>query len=392
MEALATLLAETTGLTGVPHIVWMIIGGLTAAGIATAVMGVTPLLLVYVERKVSAHVQDRLGPMRTGFHGLLQTLADAFKLLFKEQIEPEQSDKLLFVLAPGVVFMGAFAALAALPLGMGITAADLNVGLMYILAMTSVSVVGIIMAGWASNNKWSLLGAMRSAAQIVSYEVPASFGVLTAVVLAGSLNMGEISAAQSGGIWNWFVFQSPFGFLAFVMLFIAGLAETNRVPFDIPEAESELVAGYHTEYSGMRFAFFFMAEYVNMLIVACLGAVLFLGGWNGVLPGEPVFAGIPWLLAKVAVLMYVIVWLRWVLPRLRVDQLMTVGWKVLVPLTMVTVLGAAVQVLSPPSTQIVFRIVAWAMTGVVVLISIRAWRQTAHVPIRKKELASRAVA
>ncbi len=296
---------------------------------------------IWVERKISAHMQDRLGPMVVGgWHGWAQSIADAIKLLMKEDIVPKLADKKLFVLAPMIVFGGSFAAYAALPFGRNIVASDLDIGLFYILAITSIVTVGIIMAGWASNNKWSLLGAMRSAAQIVSYEIPVGLGVLTVVMLAGSLNFQVIVGAQDGGFWNWYGFplRNPFTFIAMVITFVATLAEVNRTPFDIPEAESEIVAGYHTEYSGMKFAFFFLAEYADMFLVSALIVLLFLGGWNGPLGGIIPLPGVVWFLLKVLLLVLVQMWMRWSLPRLRVDQLMYVSWKVLTPVAFADIL------------------------------------------------------
>jgi NADH-quinone oxidoreductase subunit H len=299
------------------------------------------LSLVWLERKVSAHIQDRLGPMYVGgWHGWAQTLADTIKLLLKEDIVPESTDKTLFKMAPFIVFLGAFAAFVVIPFGASSYVTDLNIGILYVIAMGSLSVVGIIMAGWASNNKYSLYGGMRSAAQIISYEIPAAIAIMTVIIPVGSLSMVDIVNAQRGGIFHWFVFRNPFIFLAFFVYFIASLAEVNRTPFDIPEAESELVAGYHTEYSGMRFAFFFLAEYANMVLVAAIGVTLFLGGWTQVLPGTTqIIPGPIMFFLKALVLIFAQMWLRWSLPRLRVDQLMYLSWKVLLPLSFVLVLG-----------------------------------------------------
>jgi NADH-quinone oxidoreductase subunit H len=307
-----------------------------------ALLCIAVLFLVWLERKISAHIQDRLGPMYVGgWHGWAQTLADALKLLLKEDIVPEATDKLLFKMAPFIVFLGAFAAYVVVPFGVSSFVADLNIGILYVVALGSLSVVGIIMAGWASNNKYSLYGGMRAAAQIISYEIPAAIAIMTVIIPVGSLSMVEIVDAQKGGIQHWFIFRNPFTFLAFFVYFIASLAEVNRTPFDIPEAESELVAGFHTEYSGMRFAFFFLAEYANMLLVTCVATTLFLGGWTQVLPGESqLLPGPIMFFLKAFAIIFVQMWLRWSVPRLRVDQLMYLSWKVLLPISFVLVLGA----------------------------------------------------
>jgi len=307
------------------------------------------LFAVWWERKISAHMQDRLGPMRTGgWHGWSQTIADILKLIQKEDIIPTAADSTLFKLAPYVVFAGSYAAYAAIPFSAAYVGAEINIGLFYILAISSVVVIGLLMAGWASNNKWSLLGAMRSAAQIISYEIPVALSVLAVVMVVGTFDLQEINRAQGGWFWNWFVFQKfPLLFLAGVIYFVASLAEVNRTPFDIPEAESELVAGYHTEYGGMRFALLFLSEYANMFAVSAIAATLFLGGWNspfGDFLSGP-WWGLFWFLSKGMAFIFVQMWLRWTLPRLRVDQLMYVGWKVLVPFSFAIVLGVGVWVL-----------------------------------------------
>ncbi len=322
------------------------------------IMAVVPLLwivpyalfAVWLERKVSAHMQDRLGPMRVGgWHGWSQTIADIIKLIQKEDIVPGPADKKLHFLAPWVVFIGSYAAFAAIPFSSAFIGSNVNVGLFYVIAVSSLVVVGLLMAGWSSNNKWSLFGAMRSAAQIVSYEIPTALALLSVVMIAGTLNLQEINQAQAGAFWHWYLFQKfPFVFVAFLIYFTASLAETNRTPFDIPEAESELVAGYHTEYSGMKFAIFFLAEYANMFAVSAIGATLFLGGWNspfGEFLSGPVW-GVFWFLSKGMFFVFVQMWLRWTLPRLRVDQLMYVSWKVLTPWAFACILGVGLWMMA----------------------------------------------
>ncbi len=285
--------------------------------------------LTYVERKVIAHVQLRLGPMRVGWHGLLQPIADGLKLFLKEDIIPDKADRVVFVLAPVMVLVPAFVVYSVLPFSATFYITQVNIGLFFILAISSLGVFGIVMAGWASNSKYSLLGALRSAAQMLSYEIFLGFAVIGPLMLAGSLNMQEIVRAQSD---VWFVFYQP---IAFVVFFIAALAETNRVPFDLPEAETELVAGFHTEYSGMKFAFFFLAEYANIMVVATVGVTLFFGGWDG--PDFIPLPGFVWYVIKLAAMIFVFIWLRATLPRYRYDQLMRVGWKFMFPLVMANI-------------------------------------------------------
>lgn len=313
-------------------------------------ISVGPILYVYAERKISGFMQDRLGPMRVGPYGLLQTIADTIKLLFKEAIFPAGVDKVLFVMAPCLVVLGAFLPFAVVPFGLRLQAVDLNVGVFYVAAVSSLSTVGLIMAGWASNNKYALFGAMRSAAQIVSYEIPAVMTLLVPVMIVGSLSLQDLVAAQSGGLQNWLLFRYfPLMPAAFLIFFTAGLAECNRTPFDIPEAESELVAGFHTEYSGFFFAMFFLAEYTEMFVMSATASVLFLGGYLAPHPAlqaiGPFGLGWFWLISKAWFLVFVMMWLRWTLPRLRVDQLMHVAWKVLLPMAfaLVVVVGGFVM-------------------------------------------------
>jgi NADH-quinone oxidoreductase subunit H len=334
------------------------------------------VLGVYAERKVSAFIQDRMGPMEVGPYGAFQLIADLVKLLQKEDIVPGLADKPLFRLAPWLIFTAIFTGYAVLPLSPDWRGSGAQVGVFFLLAIVSLDVLGILMAGWASNNKYSLIGAMRSVAQIVSYEIPLGLSILCAVMLSQSLDLGEISFQQGiyggenylfglralgidvsgvGGFLTWNVVRMPLFFLAFLIFFIASLAECNRAPFDIPEAESELVGGFHTEYAGYRWALLFLSEYAMMLLVSLLGAVLFLGGWNTPFPnlgpirlaewtsGAPGtlwgnVTGLFWLLAKAYFLILVQMWVRWTYPRLRVDQLMHLCWKVLTPAALLLVL------------------------------------------------------
>ncbi|TWR24673.1 NADH-quinone oxidoreductase subunit NuoH [Mucilaginibacter achroorhodeus] len=321
---------------------------------------------VYAERKVSAFIQNRLGPMETGKYGTLQVLADMMKMAQKEIIIPAAADKILFVSAPVIIFIGVYLGFVALPWGPGLIPANINIGLYYVFAIISIETLGILMAGWGSNNKYSILGAMRSAAQIISYEIPAGFSIIAVVMVAQTLNLQDIAMQQGvlsveqvkffgfwdvthiGGILSWNVFKAPHLLVAFVIYFIASLAESNRAPFDIPEAESELVAGFHTEFTGLQFALVFLAEYSMMFLVSMIGVILFLGAWNTPLPniGAAKLAdwttgagwGILWILIKSLGLVGMQMWIRWTLPRLRVDQLMNLSWKVLTPLAFLCML------------------------------------------------------
>jgi NADH-quinone oxidoreductase subunit H len=310
------------------------------------------LVTIYLEMKVAAHVQDRLAYMRTGWHGVLQPIADFIKLLQKEDIISVAADKKLFILAPYIVFMGTYAAYAAVPFSGIFIGANIDLGAFFIVAISSLVVVGILMAGWASNNKWSIFGAVRSAAQMISYEIPTALAVLVAVMITGSLNLQDVTKFQEGGIQNWLIFGgplpllqkiliTPFTFITFLVLFVASLAEVNRTPFDLPEAESELVQGFFTEYSGMRWALFYVAEYANMFLVAGVAVALFLGGWQspfGSFLSGPIW-GLFWFVMKGMVLVFFQIWLRWTLPRLRVDQLMYTSWKVLTPFLFVCIIA-----------------------------------------------------
>ena len=331
------------------------------AGIFVAVVPLLPLVLVLAERKVSARFQNRTGPMRVGPWGTLQTLADGVKLIFKEDFIPPQGDKLLFLLAPYIIFACSFAVFAAIPFSEGILVSDFNIGIFYIMAISSVIVMGVIMAGWSSNSKWSLLGSLRSAAQIVSYEIPLGLSILTVVMLVESLSMQEIVASQSNGVFSWLIFRTPFAFIAFFIFFISSIAEVNRTPFDLPEAESEIVAGFHTEYSGMRFALFFIAEYANMFAVSAIAVTLFLGGWEGVLPGYDILGGFPGFVMKSMALVFLMMWLRWTLPRLRVDQLMNLCWKYFIPIAFFNILGTGIWGLIFPEDTLISTAISCAI-------------------------------
>jgi NADH-quinone oxidoreductase subunit H len=356
-------------LAGLPPWLGILLAALVPAAAAITFMALGPLVYVYAETKIAGFMQDRIGPKRVGPHGMLQTTADAVKLLFKEAIFPAGADKLLFVLAPCIVNVGAFLPFVVVPFGRNLQAADLNVGVFYVFAVSSLSVVGLIMAGWASNNKYALFGAMRAAAQIVSYEIPGVMVLLVIVTLVGSLSLQEIVQAQTGGLQNWFLWRYfPLNLIAFLIFFTAGMAECNRTPFDIPEAESELVAGFHTEYSGFFFAMFFMAEYTEMFVISAVASVLFLGGYLAPLPFlqsvGPIGLGPVWLVLKAWSLVFVMMWLRWTLPRLRVDQLMYLAWKVLLPVAMALVVVVGGLALWKP-TQYGFpwdRWVGWPIT------------------------------
>lgn len=342
---------------------------LTYVLVATALFAFTALFTLfalYSERKISAFIQDRIGPMEVGKYGTLQAFADIIKMLQKEFIIPTAADKVLFILAPIVIFVSVYLGFAALPWAPGLIPSSLNLGLFYIFAILSIETLGILMAGWGSNNKYALLGSMRSVAQMISYEIPAGVALISAVMIAQSLNLQEISIKQGilttenvyflgiwevksvGGLLAWNIFQAPHLILAYIIYFIASLAECNRAPFDIPEAESELVGGFHVEYSGLRFAFIFLAEYSMMFLVGMIGVVLFLGGWNTPLPniGPAKLAlwtsgmgwGIFWILIKTLAVVALQIWIRWTLPRLRVDQLMSFCWKVLTPLAFLCML------------------------------------------------------
>ncbi|MEI6172867.1 MAG: NADH-quinone oxidoreductase subunit NuoH [Bacteroidota bacterium] len=331
---------------------WAVVVEMTIIGIVVLLFyALVGLFLVYAERKVCAFMQNRVGPNRVGPYGFFQTIADLFKLLMKELVYIKNADKLLFNIAPFIVIIASFMAIAAIPFAKGLHAIDFDIGILYVIAVSSLGVVGILLAGWSSNNKYSLIGAMRSGAQIVSYELSVGLSLVTIIILAGTMQFSAIVEGQANG---WFIFKGHIpAFIAFIVFLIASTAETNRGPFDLAEAESELTAGFHTEYSGIKFAFFFLAEYMNMFIVASIAATVFLGGWmpfhvggwagfNHIMDFIPPFI---WYIGKTFFVIWVMMWFKWTFPRLRIDQLLTLEWKYLLPINLVNILIMAFIVL-----------------------------------------------
>ncbi|HFD86727.1 MAG TPA: NADH-quinone oxidoreductase subunit NuoH [Gammaproteobacteria bacterium] len=348
METLASLLDFLPeGVVAVILILIKIVAILVPVMVAVA-------YLTLAERKVIGYMQIRIGPNRVGPKGLLQPIADAVKLMFKEIIIPANANKFLFILAPALSLVPALAAWAVVPFSQTMVLSNINAGLLYVLALTSLGVYGVIIAGWASNSKYALLGALRSAAQIVAYEIAMGFALVGVLMAAGSLNLGEIIDAQKGGLHHWF-FIPLIGL--FLVYFISGVAETNRAPFDVAEGESEIVAGFHVEYSGMAFAVFFLAEYANMILIGALTTILFLGGWlspfEGILPasvfeipvlGSLLGGGVHWFVFKTAFFLLLFLWFRATFPRYRYDQIMRLGWKVLIPVTLVWIFGEGIAI------------------------------------------------
>jgi len=358
-------------------------GALVVFGFILPIAGITS----WLERRVWARMQSRIGPNRVGPQGFLQWLADGLKNLLKEDVIPTAVDPRLFRIAPYVVVVGFVAAFVAVPFGGTLIIADLNIGILYITAATSLVVVGILMAGWSSNNKWSMLGGIRSATQIVSYEIPAGLAIFPVVLLSGTLSMQGIIKAQGWQPWEWHMFHSPFTLASFLLFFVAALAEGNRTPFDMPEAESELVAGFATEYSGMRSLLFFLAEWGNLYLIGALVATLYMGGWQ-----VPAFTENTTLLTiaqfltiflKAYFWVFVAMWIRATLPRVRVDQLMTLCWKYMVPIGLVSVLGTAVLMVAAPQGLLPLRL---AMFGLVVLVVLNFFRRVAYHLRRAKGL------
>lgn len=345
MQQLADSLIDGGFLSGLPreagYVLVVAFFAFVMLSFIMTVAGVTS----WLERRVWARIQSRIGPNRVGPQGALQWLADGIKNIMKEDIVPTAADAPLFRAAPYLAMMGFFGAFAVVPFADGLIIADIDIGILYLTAVTSLVVVGILMAGWSSNNKWALLGGIRSAAQIISYEIPAALAILTVVLSTGTLSMQGIIRAQGAAPWNWFLFQSPFTFVAFFLFFVSALAEGNRTPFDLPEAESELVAGAFTEYSGLRSLLFFLVEWGNLYLIGAICTALFLGGWrvprftdNGLVLG---LAQVATFFLKAYFLVFVAMWIRATLPRVRVDQLMTLCWKYLVPIAFVNMVLAA---------------------------------------------------
>lgn len=334
-------------------IVWLS-AALVAVVVLITLVSLVAMFSVWLERKVSGHIQCRYGPMYVGgWHGWAQTIADGIKLLLKEDMVPRGADRVLFVLAPAIVLGSVFGALTALPLAPDFFFAEIDLGLFFIIAFSSATTIGVIMAGWASNSKWSLYGSLREAAQVVAYEIPLGVSLLVPLIVLGTFNLREASALQSGWFgMHWAIFQNPFMFPTFVLAWVSILAETKRAPFDLPESESELVAGFMTEYSGIRWSFFFMEEYAAMFLMSAVAAVFFFGGFESPLTAAAhAVSGDGWLyqfvagtvlIAKTFFGVFLMMWLRWTLPRVRIDQVMTLGYKYLTPLALLCVLGAGV--------------------------------------------------
>lgn len=330
---------------------WALFVEFVLVGVAVlAAYALIALFLIYAERKICGFFQCRLGPNRVGKWGIFQSVADMIKILLKELVHIDRSDKVLFRAASFFVIIGSVCTFGALPFAKGLQAIDFNVGVFYLMAVSSLGVVGILLAGWSSNSKYTMIGAMRSGAQLISYEISAGLSLMTIVVYCGSMQLSEIVAQQADG---WFIFRSVPAVIAFVVYLIAGHAETNRGPFDMPEAESELTAGYHTEYSGIQFGFFYLAEYLNMFIIAAIAATMFLGGWQPLhIPGWEGFnhvmdyiPSVIWFFAKTFFCIFLALWVRWSFPRLRIDQLLNLEWKVLMPISLVNLILMSIVVI-----------------------------------------------
>ena len=368
----AYLDSVAAGWPGVP-LPLVYLAGMLAFGSIVVFLFVLPVagITSWVERRVWARIQSRIGPNRVGPFGFLQWLADGLKNLLKEDVIPDAVDRPLFRIAPYIVVAGFVAAFVALPFGGSLIIADLNIGVLYISAVTSLVVVGILVAGWSSNNRWSMLGGIRSATQIVCYEIPLGLAVFPVVLLSGTLSTQGIIHAQGWQPWTWHMFHSPFLFVAFLMFFVCALAEGNRTPFDLPEADSELVAGFATEYSGMRSLLFFLAEWGNLYVIGAMVATLFMGGWQApILSDDPTKMAVLQFLTiflKAYFWVFVAMWVRATLPRVRVDQLTTICWKYLVPIGLVNLLGTATLMVLMPGGSEILRWVMVATTAVILL-------------------------
>ena len=343
------------------HIFLSILRAVVCVVIAYAVVFVSALVNILFERRILAFMQDRLGPNRTGWKGVLQSVADAFKMMGKEDFRPALADKFTFTLAPIMVMIGAVAVQVVLPYSKGFTPQDLNVGIIYLVAITSFTTISIMLGGWGSHNKYSLVGALRAGAQMVSYEVPMLLGLLVVAMVAGSFSLNTVVAMQAR--YHWLFFYAPFTFIIF---YIASIAELNRGPFDLPESESELVSGYGTEYSGMRFGMFFLNEYAGMTIMSMVTVTLFFGGWHGHFENLLSIHGVAlvpivWFLIKTWILVFALVWIRLSLPRLQVDQLMGFAWKILIPAGLLNIAVSAAVILWAPHWRWTMAIVSWAM-------------------------------
>jgi NADH-quinone oxidoreductase subunit H len=370
---------------GLDPAIWAILRLVIAVLLAVGLVFNGALAQIYLERKIQAIIQDRVGPIHTGPWGLLQTFADAIKLLGKEDIRARLTDRWFFLAAPAIVFSPMLASFVVMPFAPGVIGADLNIGLLYLTTLGSMTVLGIVIAGWASNNKYSLIGGLRSAGQLISYEVPQILSLVTVVLVVGSLSTTKIVDSQPGFLINLLILP-----LAFVTYFIAGLAETNRNPFDLPEAESELVAGFLTEYSGMRWGLFFVAEYGEVTVVSGIVTTLWLGGWHGpftdIHPLIGPVLGVLWFTLKTYFLVLVFMWIRATLPRFRIDQLMSLCWKLLIPVTLTNVMVTAVLLLAFPQSHIPVAIANWLMLlGVVALVPYLQRRRLATLRARLAE-------
>lgn len=368
-----------------------LLAGIVQGTILITFVALSAIFFIWLERKVAGRIQDRLGPTRVGGKfGWLQTLADGLKLLVKEDLIPKDADRMLFKLGPYVAFVGAFAAFIALPFGHYAVARDMNIGIFFILAVVSTEVFGVILAGYGSGSKWSLFGGMREAAQVVSYEVPMAICVLIPVIVAGTMSMHEFGVYQKGPLWNWIIFHDPFTFLAFWTYFTCAVASCKRAPFDLAEAESELVAGFHTEYSGLRWSFFFMAEYGAMFAVSGIAVLLFLGGWHtGIFWKNEDIVKYGWwwdilnvlvFIVKSWLLVFVMMWVRWTLPRLRIDQVMMTCLKYLLPISCFLLLGVStwqVMVYAPWLKYVI----SLGSLGIVLILAIRIFTTASQMPI-----------